>query len=218
MLSNTFIKTELNSNLYDIVEKKLQKYDISVINTCPLFLNNRVNDLYPDPFLNNYDLIINLFRKPNSIELYYTCFNCLFTYLATPDLIAHVSVKHQCRGCKIKSVNEKSFNCFFIQFCRDNFDIPIYDCIKLQYKPKDLKGKRFDIFVPHLNLYIEIDDSSHYAKNNQTNDLLKNNYVLNSGGKIIRIKIKNTNFDKIKTIYTLEQIINNETTQQLFHC
>lgn len=219
MLSTTNLqKTDNNATIYDLIESKLENLDLNEINTSPLYLNNRHNTLYPCPYLNDYKYVLILSKKTKNYKIKYICMECLFVRVLSPDLVGHIGIKHQCRNCKIKSMNEKIFNDFLIQFCKNIYGENIHDFLELQYNPRGLKKKRYDAYIKNLDLYIEIDDPSHvYSNITKNSDIIKTKYVQDNKSKLLRVTIKNKKFD-IQTVTTiLNKIINKENNDEWFY-
>lgn len=219
MLSTTNLqKTNDNAIIYDLIESKLKNLDLNKINTCPLYLENRHNTLYPCPYLNDYKYLLILSKKTKKHKIHYICMECSFVRVLSPDLVGHIGIKHQCKNCKIKSMNEKIFNDFIIQFCKNIYGKNIHDFLELQYNPINLKKKRYDVYIRPLDLYIEVDDQSHiYSNITKNSDIIKTKYVRDHKSKLLRVSIKNKKFDINAVTTILNKIINRENNNEWFY-
>ena len=175
----------------DVVKDKANYMYVSKCNLCsiektsklltkdPKIFIEDMKKLYPNNF--NYNET-NYTKSHEEVTVICKVHNKVITKLAYTML-----VNNPCSSCNPKSKLENEFKEFISSFNLDCFTI----------KPTWLNGKELDIYIPDLNLAIEINGSIYHHSTNNTNSFIDNFYKDSNYHLDKYLKCKDNNIDLI---------------------
>lgn len=155
---------------------------------CSVCCSREVNDI--NSIRTNRPDLIKYFLNEEDVDLY-TVGSEKFVKLKCPF----------CGDIKSKRISVLTKGGFYCDLCSDNISIPEKFIINLlnqksvkfipQYKSNWSDNKRYDFYIPYLNMIIEVHGEQHYKytgrgrslKEEQANDLLKYNLAIRHGIK-----------------------------------